>query len=88
MANLNRGGKNGWTLFLLILAGIVLGGLLGELTAGSKYFSWLNLAYAYGMENPLSIDLKVISFMFKINLVVSVSSVIGIALAIFTYKKI
>ena len=29
-----RGNKNGWTLLLLILAGIVLGGFVGSLTAG------------------------------------------------------
>ena len=29
-----KGSKNGWTLLLLILAGVVLGGFIGSLAAG------------------------------------------------------
>ena len=36
------GGKNSWALFLLMLAGIVLGGFIGTLTADMPGFAWLN----------------------------------------------
>ena len=33
-------GKNNWALFLLLLTGIVLGGLIGELTKGLSGLGW------------------------------------------------
>lgn len=36
-------GKNNWALFLLLLAGIVLGGFIGSLAAGVPFLSWLEL---------------------------------------------
>ena len=35
-------GKNSWALFLLILAGIVVGGFLGYLARDVSWLSWLN----------------------------------------------
>ena len=35
-------GKNGWALFLLILAGVVLGSFISQLTSGVAGLSWLN----------------------------------------------
>ena len=37
------GSKNAWALFLLILAGIVLGGFIGVLAEGVPALSWLFL---------------------------------------------
>ena len=35
------GSKNAWALFLLLLAGVVLGGFIGELAKGVPALSWL-----------------------------------------------
>ena len=35
------GSKNSWALFLLILAGLVLGGFIGMLAEGSSAVGWL-----------------------------------------------
>ena len=45
--------KNGWTLFLLILAGIVLGGFAGSLAAGVSGLDWLNYGQSFGLEEPI-----------------------------------
>lgn len=45
-------GKNNWTLFILILAGIVLGGFLGNLAQGISWLSWLNYGQSFGLQNP------------------------------------
>ena len=37
-----RTGKNTWSLFLLLLAGIVLGSFIAHLTAGVSALSWLS----------------------------------------------
>ena len=39
-----RKGAGGWALFLLMFAGIVIGGFIGEWLGGYPSFSWL----AYG----------------------------------------
>ena len=36
------GSKNAWALFLLLLAGVVLGGFIGELAKGVPALSWLD----------------------------------------------
>ena len=35
-------GKNNWALFLLLLAGIVLGSFIAQATSGISALSWLN----------------------------------------------
>ena len=42
-------GKNNWTLFILILAGIVLGGFLGNLAQSVPWLSWLNYGQPSGV---------------------------------------
>ena len=41
MSNIARG-KNNWALFLFLLAGIVIGGFISELTAGIPALGWLS----------------------------------------------
>lgn len=42
------GSKNAWALFLLILAGVVLGGFIGTLAKGVPALSWLS--YGQSLE--------------------------------------
>ena len=51
-------GKNNWALFLLLLAGIVLGGFIGSLAAGVPFLSWLNYGQTFGFANPIVLDLE------------------------------
>lgn len=89
MAYQRKSEKNGWALFLLILAGIVLGGFIGHLASGAKILNWLNFGYTFGMiGDPLVIDLKVIVLTFKLVFNITVSSIIGVILAIFIYRVI
>ena len=50
-------GKNNWALFLLLLAGIVLGGFIGNLAAGVPGLGWL----AYGQSFGLTINITIAS---------------------------
>ena len=89
MAYQRKGTKNGWTLFLLVLTGIVLGGFIGSLAQGVPYLKWLDFGYKFGMVgNPLEIDLKVIELTFKILIRITVSSILGVALSLFVYRKL
>ncbi|TCK98083.1 uncharacterized protein DUF4321 [Natranaerovirga hydrolytica] len=80
--------KNNWALFLLLLAGIVLGSFFGELAEGSTYFNWLNYGGTFGMNTPFNLNLGVILLEFKIAFDITIASLLGIAIAIFVYRKI
>ena len=47
------GSKNSWALFLLILAGLVLGGFIGMLAEGSSAVGWLAYGQTFGVEKPI-----------------------------------
>lgn len=56
MSNISKY-KNGWLLWLFILIGIVLGGLIAELTASVHALSWLSYGQSFGLDNPLVLNL-------------------------------
>ena len=80
--------KNIWILIIFILAGIVIGGLLGEVSSGVKWLSWLGYGQEFGLSNPIDLDLSVVRITFGLMFKISIASIIGIAIAIFVYKKI
>lgn len=88
MAYQRKNEKNGLALFLLLLAGIVLGGFIGHLASGISFLKWLDFGYEFGMAKALAIDLKVIFVSFRLTLSITISSIIGVAIAIFVYRKL
>ena len=83
-----KSSKNGWTLFLLILAGIVLGGFIGSLTANVSGLDWLNYGQSFGLENPIVLSLGLLVLTFGLTIKVTVASTLGMILAIFVYRWI
>lgn len=82
------GGKNNWALFLLLLAGIVLGGFIGSLTAGIPGLSWLNYGQSFGFANPIVLDLGILVITFGLSIHITIASIIGVLLAIIIYRLI
>lgn len=80
--------KNIWILLVFILSGLVVGGLLGELAAKVNWLWWLSYSQSFGLENPVVLDLSVIKVTFALMFKISISSIIGMVLAIFIYKKV
>ncbi len=80
--------KNIWILVLFLLGGIVVGGLLGELASHVDFLSWLAYGQDFGLSTPIELDLNVIKLTFGLVFKINISSIIGIILAIFIYKKI
>lgn len=81
-------GKNYWALFLLILAGIVLGSFIAMLTEGVSGLSWLSFGQTFGFENPIVLNLGVIVLTFGLSIKITIASIIGIIAAALIYHFI
>ena len=73
---------------MFILCGIVVGGLLGELASNVDFLWWLSYGEEFGISEPITLDLIVITLSFGLMLKINIASIIGMILAIFIYKKI
>ena len=80
--------KNIWILILFILSGIVVGGLLGELASQVDFLWWLSYGQEFGLSNPITLNLQVITLTFGLMFKINIASIIGMILAIFIYRKI
>lgn len=80
------GGKNTWALFLLVLAGIVLGGFIGMLTQNVPALSWLNYGQTFGLDEPIVLNLGLLVITFGLTIKITISSIIGVVLAIIIYR--
>jgi uncharacterized protein DUF4321 len=84
--------KNSWALFLLILSGIVIGGLIGYLVKDIPYLSWLNYGkeFSIGGANSgiIRLDLDMLIISFGLSIKISLASIIGVIISIIIYKRI
>ena len=80
--------KNIWVLLIFILAGVVVGGLLGELAARVDFLWWLGYGNSFGLSEPLVLDLSIIKITFALVIKVNIASIIGVLLAILIYRKV
>ena len=79
--------KNWLILLVFVLCGLVIGGLLGQLAANVSWLSWLNYGKEFGFS-PVTMDLGVVKITLGLLFKINVASIIGIAIAIFIYRKI
>ena len=80
--------KNIWVLIIFILAGVVVGGLLGELASKVDFLWWLGYGNSFGLSEPLVLDLSFIKITFALVIKVNIASIIGVLLAILIYRKV
>ena len=81
-------GKSKWLLIILILAGLVIGGLLGQLAAKVDFLWWLGYSQTFGITTPLQLNLSVIQLTFAIAFDISIASIMGMLIGICIYKII
>jgi hypothetical protein len=70
-----------------MLAGLVIGGLLGELSQNIDWLWWLGYGQEFGLTSPLVLDLNVIKLTFSFTVKISIASIIGMVIAIFIYRR-
>lgn len=80
--------KNIWILMLFILSGLVIGGLLGAIASNVGFLWWLGYGEEFGLSTPLELDLNIIRVTFALMFKINIASIIGMAIAIFIYRKI
>ena len=80
--------KNIWVLLIFILSGLVVGGLLGELASRVDWLWWLSYSQSFGLQTPITLDLSIMQITFALMFKISISSIIGLVLAVFIYKKV
>ena len=74
--------KYGWTCWLLVLAGIVLGGFIGSLFPSS----FMNFGQTFGLTNPLILDFGILSITFALTIKITIASILGIVIALLIYR--
>ena len=80
--------KNIWILLVFLLSGLVIGGLLGEVASKVEWLKWLGYGQSFGLSSPIELNLNVIKITFGLMLNINIASIVGIAIAIFIYRKI
>lgn len=80
------GSKSSWTLLILMLCGIVLGGFIGTLAAGIPFLSWLSYGQVFGLSQPMVLDLGILVLTFGLTIKISIASILGMILAIIIYR--
>lgn len=81
-------GKNSWALFLLVLAGIVIGSFIADATSGVSFLSWLNYGQQFGLTDPLKLNLGVLVLTFGLSVRITLGSILGIIIAAIIYHFI
>ena len=76
------GRKNFWILLIMLLAGIVLGGFMGQLANGISWLSWLNFGQSFGLDSPLVINFGILVITLGLTIKITMASIIGIAIAL------
>ena len=82
------GRKNFWILLIMLLAGIVLGGFMGQLANGISWLSWLNFGQSFGLDSPLVLNFGILVITLGLTIKITMASIIGIAIALIIYRMI
>ncbi len=80
--------KSKWTLLLILLSGIVLGGFIGYLCRNVGFLSWLNYGQTFGLSSPVVLDLGIMVLTFGLTITINIASILGIIIGIIIYKKL
>lgn len=84
-------GKDIFILLFLIVSAMVIGGLVGELTAGIPALKWITYGQAFGFNSentrPL-IDLQMFQLTFGIRVQISILQIILVSAALLIYRKV
>lgn len=73
---------------LFVLAGLVIGGLIGDVASNVDWLSWLAFGQEFGLTEPLTLNLNVMVITFGLVIKINIASIIGVAIALLIYRKV
>ncbi len=76
--------KVDWFLVVIVLIGFVIGGFIGTFFDNS----FLNYGSAFGLSNPVELNLGFIILTFGLKFNITIASVIGVVIAFLIYRFI
>lgn len=80
--------RSGWTLFLFLFAGIIIGSVIGSILAQYFDIPLFNESIQIGTKaNPLSVDLGVIELVLGLTFTINFGTVLGVLLGLVFYLK-
>lgn len=77
-----------WLFLIFLFSGIIIGGLIGDLSKSVPYLAWLGYGKSFGLTEPLLLDISVLKLSFSIMFELNIASVIGILIAVLVYRKV
>ena len=80
--------KSSWILIVFICAGLVIGGLIGQLASQVSWLSWLSYGQGFGFSEPFVLNLQVIKITFGMTININMASIIGMVIALLIYRWI
>ena len=80
------GSKNAWVLLILMLAGIVVGGFIGNLASGTSGLNWLAYGQSFGLDSPIVLNLGILVITFGLTIKITIASIIGMIIAGLIYR--
>ena len=80
--------RNFWILLIMLLAGIVLGGFMGQMAEGIPWLGWLNFGQSFGLDSPLVVNFGILVITFGLTIKITMASIIGVAIARIIYRFI
>ena len=80
--------RNFWILLIMLLAGIVLGGFMGQMAEGIPWLGWLNFGQSFGLDSPLVVNFGILVVTFGLTIKITMASIIGVAVALIIYRWI
>lgn len=79
--------RSSWICILFILAGLVIGSLIGNLASNVDFLWWLSYGQEFGLSEPLILDLQVVKLTFAVIFKINIASIIGVIISMFIYRK-
>ena len=73
---------------LFILAGLVIGGLLGDLAANVDWLKWLAYGEEFGFHEPIILNLNVMTITLGLMIKINIASILGVIIALLIYRKV
>lgn len=76
-----------WMKVLIVMAGTVLGSLVGRVTADISFLQWLSFGDRFGLA-PATLDLGLVQLTFGFHLDITIAAALGLILAIVFCRRL